>query len=380
MKTKLKVVADNKIPFLKGVLEPFAEVKYLAPSEINSESIKGTDALLIRTRTKCDAKLLDGSDVKFIATATIGFDHIDTQYCDQKNIKWVSAPGCNSSSVMQYISSVFVTIAKKKKLEFNKLTVGIVGVGNVGKKIEKAARAMGINVLLNDPPRMRAEGKNGFVELNELIDKSNIITFHVPLIKEGIDKTYHLADESFFEKLNTDKIIFNSSRGPVVKTEALKNAIKSKKISAAVLDVWENEPEIDKELLELVDIATPHIAGYSADGKANGTAICIKEINSFFDLGINKDWYPEEIPFPPNSSEVLIDCKGKSNQEIISEAVLSTYNVLNDDNNLRGSVDTFEKQRGCYPVRREFPFYKIKLLNDNQRIAESLLALGFSIL
>jgi len=194
MKNKLKVVADNKIPFLEGVLEPFAEVKYLSPSEINNESIKGTDALIIRTRTKCDTKLLNGSDVKFIATATIGFDHIDTQYCDQKNIKWVSAPGCNSSSVMQYISSAFVTIAKKKKLEFNKLTVGIIGVGNVGKKIEKAARAMGINVLLNDQPRMRAEGKNGFVELNDLIKNSNIITFHVPLIKEGIDKTYHMAD------------------------------------------------------------------------------------------------------------------------------------------------------------------------------------------
>lgn len=379
MNKKLKVTADNKIPFLKGVLEPYADVNYLPPAEITSDSIKGTDALLIRTRTKCDAKLLDGSDVKFIATATIGFDHIDTSYCDKKNIKWVSAPGCNSYSVQQYISSALVSIANKKNLELDKLTLGIIGVGNVGSKVAAAAKALGMTVLLNDPPRVRKEGNNGFVELNELIKQSDIITFHVPLNKEGIDKTFHMVDESFFEKLDAGRILFNSSRGSVVKTEAFKNALKSGKIKASLLDVWEKEPDIDKALLNMVDIATPHIAGYSADGKANGTAMSIRELNKFFNLGIEKEWYPKEIPAPSNNSLIQIDCQGKTEQQILAEAILMTYNIMNDDNTLRSSVETFEKQRGNYPVRREFTYYKINLINGSQKIVNSLRLLGFGL-
>ena len=195
---KIKIIADNKIPFLKGVLEPYADIKYLPPSEINHNSVKQADGLIIRTRTKCDAQLLEGSNVKFIGTATIGYDHIDTKYCESKSIKWISAPGCNSFSVMQYISSVLVVLAKKKILQLNNLTIGIVGVGNVGTKIAKVAKLFGMKVFLNDPPRTRIEGKNDFIELDELIAQSNIITFHVPLIKDGIDKTYHMVDEAFF--------------------------------------------------------------------------------------------------------------------------------------------------------------------------------------
>lgn len=376
---KVKVIADDKIPFLKGVIEPYADIFYLSPSQIIKETVKDADALLIRTRTKCNAQLLDDSSVKFIATATIGYDHIDTGYCDSKGIKWLNAPGCNSSSVQQYIASVLFTLAKEKNFSLREKTIGIVGVGNVGSKVEKIARIFGMKVLLNDPPRERKEGSAKFVSLDKLIEQSDIITFHVPLNKTGEDKTFHLADETFFSKFNSAKIIFNSSRGEVVETNALKNAINSGKVIASTLDVWENEPNIDKELLSLVDIATPHIAGYSSDGKANGTATCVNALNEFFNLGLKPNWYPQQIPDSVNPKQIHVNCVGKNKEQILSEVILSTYNVLEDDNRLRNSVETFEKQRGDYPVRREFPFFYVHLVNSEVSTQEALINLGFNL-
>ena len=380
MADRVKIICDNKIPFLKGVLEPFADVTYLPPSEINNNTVKDTDALLIRTRTKCTASLLDGTKVKFIGTATIGYDHIDTKYCDAKNIKWVNAPGCNSFSVMQYMASALIALAGKKNLKLYEKTIGIVGVGNVGTKIARLAKIFGINVLLNDPPRQRLERDSMFVDFDTLISKSDIITFHVPLIRDGIDKTFHLADEKFFEKLNTQKIIINTSRGEVINTTALKNAIKNEFVNGCILDVWENEPSIDTELLEMVDISTPHIAGYSADGKANGTSVVVKAVSSFFNFRIDPNWYPKELPQPKSNPSLVLDCRSKSPEENLFEAILHTYDVLDDDNTLRNSVDTFEKQRGNYPVRREFPFYSIKTSECDKLLLEKLTNLRFNLI
>ena len=379
MNKRIKIIADNKIPFLKGVFENVADVNYLNPTDITNETIKDADVLIIRTRTNCNAALLDNTKVKFIATATIGIDHIDIEYCKQKNIKWINAPGCNSYSVKQYIASALLTIARNKNINLSDKTIGIVGVGNVGRKVASVAEILGMKVLLNDPPRERKEGKSNFVNIEQIISESDFITFHVPLIKEGIDKTYHMADELFFNKIEKNVIIFNTSRGPVVKNSALKNAIIDGKIEAALLDVWENEPNIDLELLNKVDIATPHIAGYSADGKANGTSVSVRSVSEFFNLGIDKNWYPKEIPTPKNSNEILIDCTNKTEQQIFSEAVLSTYDILSDDKTLRDSVQTFEKQRGSYPIRREFPYYTLELKNCNQVIEKKLSELGFKI-
>lgn len=379
MNKRIKIVADSKIPLLTGVFEPYADIVYLSPSEITNENVKDADALLIRTRTKCNSKLLDGSKVKFIATATIGYDHIDTSYCESKDIKWMNAQGCNSTSVMQYVASALLTLAKNKNINLSDMTIGIVGVGNVGSKVARLSEALGMKVLLNDPPRERREEKGKFVSFEELMNRSNIITFHVPLIKEGMDKTFHLADEAFFAKLNEGKILFNTSRGEVVDSSALKRAINNKIISAAVLDVWENEPNIDQELLSVVDIATPHIAGYSADGKANGTTICVRGLSSFFSLGINDDWYPPSVPLPSNPKKLVFKCKEKSNQDILAEVIFSTYDITKDDDTLRKSADTFEKQRNEYPIRREFSYYQIKLQNGNQELIMTMIGLGFNL-
>ena len=379
MKKKVKIVADDKIPFLKGVLEPFAEIKYLPGKDITKDEIIDTDALIIRTRTKCNAELLEATNVKFIATATIGIDHIDTDYCEKNNIKWVNAPGCNSSSVMQYVTSALLTVAEKEKFNLKEKTIGIVGVGNVGSKVQRMAEIIGMNVLLNDPPRARKEGGSQFVDMETIMEKSDIITFHVPLIKEGKDKTYHLANEKFFEKLKNNPFIINSSRGEVVKTLAIKNAIREGNVNSVVIDVWENEPNIDLELLDLVDFGTPHIAGYSADGKANGTAASVNKLNEFFHLGLQSDWYPENIPIPPDGNEIYIDCDNMSEQEILFEAVSKTYSIAYDDKILKISPATFEIQRGDYRLRREFDSYNIQLNNCDEDIKAKIKKLKFKV-
>lgn len=377
---KIKIIADDKIPFLKGVFEPVADIDYYSGKEINSEIVKNADALITRTRTKCNEELLDGSSIKLITTATIGYDHIDTKYCEENNIKWFNAPGCNSGSVKQYITSALFTIAEKEKFNLADKTIGIVGVGNVGSKIQNVAEALGMKILLNDPPRERKEGGKNFCSLDKIKNESDIITFHVPLNKNGIDKTYQLADDLFFDQLKKKPIIVNSSRGEVVKTSSLKNAIKEGKISNVILDVWENEPEIDLELLDIVDIATPHIAGYSADGKANGTSVCVNAINEYFNLGLTKNWFPENVPIAKNGNEISVNTKNKSEQNIFADIIFSTYKILEDDMRLRISPQTFEKQRGDYPIRREFQNYIVKNILNDIELKNKLLKLGFQII
>jgi erythronate-4-phosphate dehydrogenase len=373
----MKVIIDDKIPYIKGALEPYAEVVYLPGSKTTPEVVKDADAIITRTRTKCNEHLLAGSSVKFIATATIGYDHIDTSYCEKAGIVWTNAPGCNSSYVEQYIASALMVLAEKKNFKLSEKTIGIVGVGNVGSKVARIAEIFGMKVLLNDPPRARKEGPEAFVSLDEILQKADIITLHVPLNAEGEDKTFHLANEKFFAGMKNKPIFINSCRGEVMETAALKQALKSGQVSGAVIDCWENEPNIDLELLDLIDLGTPHIAGYSKDGKANGTSMSIQALSRFFKLGID-DWKCSNVELP-SSTEIQLNGTNKDEQNILSEAVLSTYDILEDDQRLRDSVETFEKQRGDYPTRREFPTYKIVAKNINKETIEKLMDLGFNV-
>ena len=373
----MKIIIDDKIPYIHGALEPFAEVVYLPAEQTTAEIVKDADALITRTRTICNANLLSGSNVKFIATATIGYDHIDTEYCSQQGIQWTNAPGCNSKSVEQYIASALMVMAEKQKFTLKDKTIGIVGVGNVGKKVQRLCEILGMKILLNDPPRAKAEGDKGFVQLDEILDHSDIITLHVPLNMDGSDKTYHLADNQFFKNLKKRPILINSCRGEVIQNESLKNAIKTGQISGAVIDCWENEPNLDPELLDLVDLGTPHIAGYSRDGKANGTTMAIRALSTFFDLGIN-NWKCSDVE-QPESVELFIDGTGKTTQQILVEAILGTYDIREDDQRLRDSLETFEKQRGAYPIRREFQTYTIFCKINDIKAIQKLKKLGFKL-
>ncbi len=291
----MKIVVDDKIPFIRGVLEPFADVLYKQGSLIGHEDVKNADALIIRTRTKCNKELLEGSKVRFIATATIGSDHIDTEYCREKGIKWANAPGCNSGSVMQYVASALLSYAKSENIKLEDRVLGVIGVGNVGKKVVRLAEMLGMQVLLNDPPRQEVEGDCGFISLEGILRESDILSFHVPLSMNGRYKTYHMCDKDFANKMNDNTLLINTSRGEVIDNAIIKESLAAGKFANVILDVWEKEPNISKELVDAVKIATPHIAGYSTDGKAMGTLMSVRAVADYFDLPIT-DWEPEELP------------------------------------------------------------------------------------
>ncbi len=373
----MKIIIDDKIPYIRGAFENVAEVIYLPGSKTTTDTVKDADALVTRTRTICNEKLLAGSPVKFIATATIGFDHIDTEYCAENGIQWTNAPGCNSKSVEQYIASTLMVLAERKHLSLTDLTMGVVGVGNVGSKIARLCTLLGMKVLLNDPPRERAEGSTNFVSIKQIMEQSDIISLHVPLNMKGEDATFHLADELFFSTLNRKPILINSCRGEVVKTNAVKDAIKAGQISAFVCDCWENEPNIDLELLAMTELATPHIAGYSKDGKALGTQMSVQAISKFFHLGFD-NWQPTGVELPKNP---VIEINGAelNEHEIIAKAILATYDIRQDDTVFRNNTVLFEQLRGDYPTRREFQAYTIKSKNIQTKTLEKLKEIGFRI-
>jgi len=375
----MKIICDSHIPFLNGVLEPYADVAYLPGSAITRDDVLDADALIVRTRTRCDAGLLEGTKVRFIATATIGFDHIDTEWCQSNGITWTNAPGCNSLSVQQYMGSLLVGMARHFNFECREKTLGVVGVGNVGSKVARLAALLGFRVLLCDPPRARREGSGGFATLDEIIESSDIITCHVPLTFEGQDSTCHLFDNRRLSKMNSNQILINTSRGEVVDGKALKQALQNKSIKAASLDVWENEPDIDPELLGLLYSGTPHIAGYSLDGKATGTSMCVQALGQFFDLPCS-NWEVSDIPAPDRPLEFSVDASGKKPQEVLGDAILHTYNVMNDCSRLRADISGFERQRSEYPIRREFQAFTVKPINDTSgRATVFLREAGFNI-
>lgn len=374
----MKVIIDDKIPYIKGALEPFAEVVYLPGSKTTPEVVKDADALITRTRTICNERLLAGSSVKFIATATIGYDHIDTDYCKRAGIAWTNAPGCNAGSVEQYIASALHTWALEKREKLREKTIGIIGVGNVGSKVARFCETLGMKVLLNDPPRERAEGPEKFVPLDAILREADIITFHVPLNLDGTDATWHMAGPDFFRKLAKKPLVINSCRGEVLDTPAVKDALINGRIAGFIADCWENEPDIDLELLNMAYLATPHIAGYSKDGKANGTRMSVQALSRFFNLDL-RDWQPQQIELP-DTTEIFMDGSRRDEESVIAEAVLSTYDIESDSDRLKSSPEKFEKFRGDYPVRREFPVYTIHAKNVDKSTIHKLKTIGFRVI
>lgn len=374
----MKIVIDDKIPYIRGAFESCAKVVYLPGNKITSEVVRDADALVTRTRTICNQELLEGSKVKFIATATIGYDHIDTEYCREANVKWTNAPGCNAESVNQYIASALFSYSMRKRIDLTGLCIGIVGVGNVGSRVAKTCDIIGMKVLLNDPPRKRVEGTKNFVSLETIQKEADIISFHVPLNMEGEDATYQMVNEEFLQNLEKKPFIINSCRGEVNCTEDIINALEAGDISGYIADCWEGEPNFNLELLNHADYGTPHIAGYSKDGKAKGTKMSVQAISKFFGSGID-NWKPKNVELPENAV-IEIDGKERREYSILAEAILSTYDIETDDENLRDSPQLFEKLRGDYPVRREFDAYTIKAKNIKEKTLEKLRKLGFKII
>lgn len=344
----MKIVVDDKIPYIREALSVITgDTVYINGSDISSEDVKDADALIIRTRTRCDRHLLEGSKVRFIATATIGYDHIDTDYLDRAGITWTNCPGCNAGSVAQYVGASLILLRREGIIGGN-ATIGIVGYGHVGSKVEALSRDMGFKTMVCDPPIEAGEADACIVPipalhpLSSLAECCDVITFHVPLTRTGRYPTYHIADAAFFRSLMRRPVVINTSRGGVVDEEALLQALDGGAISEAVIDTWEKEPDINRHLLNKVYIGTPHIAGYSADGKVNADNMVIDALCRFF--GVEK---------PPLILPPYIERRGCIPERGTDDYRLFMYNPVDDSRRLKASPSTFEQQRGNYPVRRE---------------------------
>lgn len=341
----MKVIIDKFVPYIEGVIEPYAQVEYLAPEEITREKVKDVDALIIRTRTRVDGSLLAGSTCRFVATATIGRDHIDEAWCSLNGVTAVSAPGCNAPAVAQYVMAALTRLATG---DFKDTTLAIVGVGHVGGLVEKWARSLGFNVMCVDPPRAAAEPDKEWSTLDAAAREADVITFHVPLSRDGEHATFHLADRKFFESLKKRPVIINSARGAVVDNRAWLEAIRAGRVRASVVDVWEGEPNIDVDLLQVADIATAHIAGYSQDGKIRATQMVLDAFSGHFGLPRLKADSREACRVPAS---------------VTVKDVIDSYNPFAETDMFRKALteaaatgrvaETFERMRDTYRLRAE---------------------------
>lgn len=333
MRKKPLIIADNQIPYLEGIPERYARIVRMPYHRIDAAALRCADALLVRTRTLCSKELLQGSSVTFVGSPTIGTDHIDLDYCATANIAVAHAPGCNAGAVMQYVFTALAVAATQKNMCLSDKTIGIVGVGNVGSRVERLAGHLGMKTLLNDPPRAVQEGADSFCSLDFLLSKADVVTLHVPLDAT----TRGMADRSFFDKMKEGAFFINTSRGDVTNEQALQAAASG--LGAVVLDVWQNEPHIDKKTLDATHIATPHIAGYSMEGKRNATETVVRALAAHFQ-------WEELLQYAVTLPSV---------EEVPSHALFTQcFPIMEEDKRLRSAPDLFEEQRNAYVYRREW--------------------------
>lgn len=341
----MKIIIDSAIPYVKGVLEPFFDVVYMAGSNISNSDVADCDAMFIRTRTICDEQLLRNSRIKFIGTATIGTDHIDFEYCNKKGIKVVNAAGCNAGAVAQWVCAAIIEQDKINPIIPNKTTIGVVGVGNVGRVVADLFEEMGFIVLRNDPPRAIRENDFDSVSLEELLKKSDFLTFHTPLNKTGEFSSYHLLNSENIKMMNPNATVLNASRGGVIDEKCLIEVYDRGELENLMIDVWEDEPVISEKILDRGIVTTAHIAGYSVQGKANGTSMIVREIAKEFGISQLSEWYPIGVKVP----NVVVNKKWDD----IKKLMKLSYDILADSNALKERADGFESLRDNYNYRDE---------------------------
>lgn len=377
----LRIIIDENIALAQQAFKQFGQVILLPGNKISNKELKKADILIVRSVTKVDKNLLKDAPVKFVGTATIGTDHIELDCLNNNNITFADAKGCNAYSVAEYVVTALLDLATKFNFKLKEKKLGIIGVGNIGGKVTKFAEALGMTVLLNDPPLQRIGDKRKFVQLDEIIN-SDIITLHVPLNKAGIDKTLHLFDKELLKKLNDNTILINTSRGAVIDNSKLSEIVKEKNFKV-VLDVWENEPNVNIDLLNNVVIGTSHIAGYSWEGKINGTLMIYNALCNF--LAVEKSFKPEE-KYIANREIDLIE--SQSIEQTLNELISKVYNIKKDNKLMKQMVNKskdeqslyFSGLRKNYPIRREFSNYTIKMFKDNSEIKKILEQFRFKLI
>jgi len=375
----VRIVADQNIPYARDAFGLLGEVITVPGRAMAPGIVRDADLLIVRSITKVSEALLDGSRVRFVGTCTIGEDHIDKAYLSSRGIAFSSAPGCNANSVAEYIVAALLALAERHSFSLEGKSLGIVGVGNVGGRVLRKAEAVGLRCVLNDPPLLERTDDPIYRPVEEILD-CDIVTLHVPLEKGGTHPTWHLADERFLRAMKTGALFLNTARGAVCDNTALKAVLESGRLRGAVLDVWEGEPQVDIELLELVDIGTPHIAGYSFDGKVNGTVQVYEAACRF--LGIPPAWDPAPLLPEPDMPEVTVY---SDEPDALSRTVRAVYDIMRDDAAMRdllGMPDAahgayFDRLRKEYWRRREFQNTRTCVSPPDQRLERQLAGIGF---
>ncbi len=381
----MRIVADENIPYVHEAFGRLGSVRTLTGRSMTADDVSDAEVLLVRSVTKVGPALLGQSNVRFVGTATIGTDHIDTGYLASHSIAFSSAAGSNANSVAEYVMAQLLTLGERLGIDWSGRTLGVVGVGNIGRLVVRNAEAMGLQVLQNDPPRARAEGGETFVDLDTVCAESDVITIHVPLIREGVDRTVRLFDAKRLGQLRPETILLNSARGAAVDNAALLAHLRGGQLRAAGLDVWENEPTINVALLEQVAIGSPHIAGYSFDGKVAGTKMLFGAVCHAFEL--QDEWDPGEYLPEPVVPRIAVDAGGRGDQSVLREVVRQVYDIEADDARLRAIIDLTPDERGpCfdrlrkeYPIRREFHNTRIALTEGAESLRRTLRAWGFAL-
>lgn len=379
----MNIVADENIPYVKQVFAPLGQVTTVSGRNLVPELLHGADLLLVRSVTRVNRELLQGSSIKYVATATIGTDHVDEDYLSRQKIGFASAPGCNAISAAEYVISALLNRFGLKHLQDQ--TVAIVGCGNVGSRVLDRLSALGVKTLAYDPPRQLAEADRDYVSWAE-VQQASVVSAHVPLQRHGAYPTYHMFDENFFRGLPKNATFVNTARGDAVDQDALKRILAQRDDLQLVLDVWADEPTIDIELMQAVAIATPHIAGYSLDGKVRGTQMIFQSCSEFFNK--TAPWEPEKLSDSKNGSLIKVD-PACSLEQIVEIAVQHAYAIMEDDKSLRAMAQLPLDQRGVYfdnlrkhyPVRREFSYFTVQLTKEQQASCGALLkSLGFCLI
>ncbi len=386
----MKIIADRNMPFAEEAFSTLGETRILDGRKLTAAAVHEADVLAIRSTTKVNASLLEGSRVRFVGTATIGTDHMDIPWLESQGIHWCFSPGCNANSVSEYLVAALLHLAVKNGFSLAGKTLGVIGVGNVGSRVVGKAQALGMQVLMNDPPRKRRAVEGGnlpeaerFVALDELLSAADVVTVHVPMTKEGPDRTFHLADDAFFSKMRPGAVFINAARGAVVDTPALLRAIRDGHLAHTVLDTWEGEPGYNEELFGRVDIGTPHIAGHSFEGKAFGTEMVYQAACKT--LGIPGPWTLEGRFPPPLVPVAAVDDMAASIDAALHSVVRQVYDIMADDRRMHeGSTETdrkahFDHLRKNYPMRREFRFTLVESENMDVRLRQSFAQLGFCL-
>ncbi|EPG7577777.1 4-phosphoerythronate dehydrogenase PdxB [Providencia huaxiensis] len=370
----MKILVDENMPYAQTLFSELGEVKAVPGRPIPEQELIDADALMVRSITKVNESLLGNTPVKFVGTATAGFDHIDTEWLSTANIGFSSAPGCNAIAVVEYVISSLLLLAERDNFDLRDKTVGIIGVGNVGGRLAARLSAWGVKTLLCDPPRAAKGDEEPFVSFEDLLERADVITFHTPLNMSGEYQTFHLMDEARLAKLRAGTILINASRGEVVDNKALLSVLNRGKKLSVILDVWEPEPDLDTALLALVDIGTPHIAGYTLEGKARGTTQVYEAYCQF--LGKSSQVCLSSLLPKPDINQLTFN--GKLTQNQLKRLVHLVYDVRRDDAALRavaGGKGEFDKLRKNYQERREWS--SLEIICDNEQTASQLNALGF---